>query len=47
MTFFCTSKAGIGPGAERLSEWMKNEPFTQTKAVFDVPDEEMDQLFNS
>jgi aldehyde:ferredoxin oxidoreductase len=39
-------KAGIGPGADRLPDWMKSEPLPPTQAVFDVPDEEMDQLFN-
>jgi aldehyde:ferredoxin oxidoreductase len=39
-------KAGIGPGADRLPEWMKNEPLAPTNAVFDVPDKEIDELFN-
>jgi len=39
-------KAGIGPGADRLPDWMKTEPLPPTNARFDVPDEEMDQLFN-
>jgi aldehyde:ferredoxin oxidoreductase len=39
-------KAGIGPGADRLPEWMKTEPLVPTNAVFDVPDEEMGRVFN-
>ena len=39
-------KAGIGPGADRLPDWMRNEPLAPTNAVFDVPQEEIDQLFN-
>jgi hypothetical protein len=29
-----------------LPEWMKNEPLAPTNAVFDVPDQEIDGLFN-
>ena len=39
-------KAGIGPGADRLPDWMRTEPLPPTQAVFDVPQEEMDQLFD-
>ena len=39
-------KAGIGPGADRLPEWMKTETLAPTNAVFDVPDQEIDELFN-
>ena len=39
-------KAGIGPGADRLPDWMRKEPLSPTNAVFDVPQEEIDQFFN-
>ena len=39
-------KAGIGPGADRLPDWMRTEPLAPTHAVFDVPQEEIDHLFN-
>ncbi|OGP87367.1 MAG: hypothetical protein A2156_09345 [Deltaproteobacteria bacterium RBG_16_48_10] len=39
-------KAGIGPSADRLPDWMKTEPLPPTNAVFDVPQEEIDDLFN-
>jgi len=39
-------KAGIGPGADRMPDWMKTELLAPTNAVFDVPDEELDGLFN-
>ena len=39
-------KAGIGPGADRLPDWMKTEPLPPTNAVFDVSQEEIDNLFN-
>jgi aldehyde:ferredoxin oxidoreductase len=39
-------KAGIGPGADRLPEWMRTESLPPTNAVFDVPQEEIDNLFN-
>ena len=38
-------KAGIGPAADRLPDWMRTEPLAPTNAVFDVPQEEMDKLF--
>ena len=39
-------KAGIGPGADRVPDWMKCEPLAPTNALFDVPQEEIDQFFN-
>jgi aldehyde:ferredoxin oxidoreductase len=39
-------KAGIGPGADRLPEWMTKEPLAPTNAVFDVPQEDLDSVFN-
>lgn len=39
-------KAGIGPGADRLPEWMRKEALAPTNAVFDVPQAEMDELAN-
>ncbi len=39
-------KAGIGPEADRLPDWMLTEPLPPTNAVFDVPQEEIDQLFD-
>jgi aldehyde:ferredoxin oxidoreductase len=39
-------KAGIGPSADRLPDWMRTEPFPPTNAVFDVPQEEIDGFFN-
>ncbi len=39
-------KAGIGPAADRLPDWMRTEPLAPTNAVFDVPQEEMDTIFN-
>ncbi len=39
-------RAGIGPGADGLPEWMRKEPLPPTNAVFDVPQEEIETLFN-
>jgi aldehyde:ferredoxin oxidoreductase len=39
-------KAGIGPGEDGLPEWMGKEPLPPTNAVFDVPQEEIDDFFN-
>ncbi|MBT8362381.1 MAG: aldehyde ferredoxin oxidoreductase C-terminal domain-containing protein, partial [Deltaproteobacteria bacterium] len=39
-------KAGIGSEADRLPDWMRTDPLPPTNAVFDVPQEEIDQLFN-
>ena len=39
-------KAGIGPGADGIPEWMRREPLPPTNAVFDVPQEDLDAVFN-
>jgi aldehyde:ferredoxin oxidoreductase len=39
-------KAGIGPSADRLPDWMRTEPLPPANAIFDVPQEEIDDLFN-
>ena len=39
-------KAGIGPETDGLPDWMKTDPLPPTDAVFDVRQEEIDQLFN-
>lgn len=40
------AKAGIGPGADRIPDWMRTEPLAPTNAVFDVPQEDIDGVFN-
>jgi aldehyde:ferredoxin oxidoreductase len=39
-------KAGIGPEADRLPEWMRREPLPPTNEVFDVPQEEINNFWN-
>jgi aldehyde:ferredoxin oxidoreductase len=39
-------KAGIGPEADRLPDWMRTEPLSPTNEVFDVPQEEIDDFWN-
>jgi aldehyde:ferredoxin oxidoreductase len=39
-------KAGIGPEADRLPDWMRNEPLPPVNEVFDVPQEEIDDFWN-
>lgn len=39
-------KAGIAPEADGLPDWMRKEPLPPTNAVFDVPQEEINKLFN-
>jgi aldehyde:ferredoxin oxidoreductase len=39
-------KAGIGPEADRLPDWMSKEPLPPTHAVFDVPEEDVQSVFN-
>jgi len=39
-------KAGIGPSADRLPDWMRTEPLPPTNSVFDVPQGEIDELFD-
>jgi aldehyde:ferredoxin oxidoreductase len=38
--------AGFGPADDRLPEWMTTEPLPPLNAVFDVPAEELDGVFN-
>ncbi len=38
--------AGFTSAHDRLPEWMTQEPLAPTNAVFDVPDEDLDGLFN-
>jgi aldehyde:ferredoxin oxidoreductase len=39
-------RAGFTPAHDRLPEWMRREPLPPHNAVFDVPDEELDGLFD-
>jgi len=39
-------KAGIGPEADRLPDWMRAEPLPPTNEVFDVPQDEIDDFWN-
>ena len=39
-------RAGFTAKDDRMPEWMRHEPLPPTNAVFDVPDEELDSLFN-
>jgi aldehyde:ferredoxin oxidoreductase len=39
-------RAGFTPADDRLPEWMRREPLPPHQVVFDVPEEELDQLFN-
>jgi len=39
-------KAGFTEADDRLPEWMTREPLTPTNAVFDVPDQDLDSIFN-
>jgi len=38
--------AGFTTADDRIPEWMTREPLAPTNAVFDVPEEELDDLFN-
>jgi aldehyde:ferredoxin oxidoreductase len=38
--------AGFGPEDDRLPEWMTIEPVPPHNTVFDVPDGELDSLFD-
>jgi len=38
-------RAGFTPEDDRLPEWMTKEPVAPHNAVFDVPDEELDRIF--
>ena len=37
---------GIGPAADRLPDWMSTEPLPPTNAVFDVPQKDIDAVFD-
>jgi aldehyde:ferredoxin oxidoreductase len=39
-------KAGIGPAADRLPDWMRREQLSPTNEKFDVPQKEIDEIFN-
>jgi aldehyde:ferredoxin oxidoreductase len=39
-------RAGFTAADDRLPEWMTQEPVPPHEAIFDVPDEELDSLFN-
>jgi aldehyde:ferredoxin oxidoreductase len=39
-------RAGFTKAHDRLPEWMTREPVAPTNAVFDVPDEEIDTIFD-
>jgi len=39
-------RAGIGPEADRLPDWMTTEPLPPTNEVFDVAQEEIDDFWN-
>ncbi len=39
-------RAGIGPEADRLPDWMTKEPLPPTNEVFDVPQKEIDDFWN-
>ena len=40
------NRAGFTPEDDRLPKWMTEEPLPPMNAVFDVPDEELDNLIN-
>lgn len=40
------SGAGFSAKDDRIPEWMTEEPLSPTNAVFDVPEEDLDSLFN-
>lgn len=39
-------RAGFTPADDRLPEWMTREPLAPHQAVFDVPEEDLDGVFN-
>jgi aldehyde:ferredoxin oxidoreductase len=39
-------RAGFTAADDRLPKWMEREALPPTGAVFDVPDEELDGVFN-
>lgn len=38
-------RAGLGPETDRIPEWMREVPLAPHETVFDVPQEEMDQIW--
>ncbi|MFO7171950.1 MAG: aldehyde ferredoxin oxidoreductase C-terminal domain-containing protein [Bacillota bacterium] len=38
-------RAGLGPETDRLPEWMRTEPLPPHQSVFDVPEEELDRIW--
>lgn len=38
--------AGLGPADDRIPEWMTEEPLPPHNAVFDVPNEDLDEVFD-
>jgi aldehyde:ferredoxin oxidoreductase len=38
--------AGFGPEDDRLPEWMTTEPLPPHNTVFDIPNEDLDQVFD-
>lgn len=39
--------AGLGPATDRIPEWMRKTPLPPHGAVFDVPDEELDRIWET
>lgn len=39
--------AGLGPATDRIPEWMRTTPLPPHQAVFDVADEELDQIWET
>jgi aldehyde:ferredoxin oxidoreductase len=39
-------RAGFTQANDRLPEWMTREPLPPHNTVFDVPDEELDKIFD-
>jgi aldehyde:ferredoxin oxidoreductase len=40
-------RAGFTKADDRIPEWMTREPLPPHNTVFDVPDDEMDRIFDS
>jgi aldehyde:ferredoxin oxidoreductase len=39
-------RAGFTAKDDRIPEWMTREPIPETGAVFDVPEEDLDHIFD-
>ena len=39
-------RAGFGPAQDRLPEWMTRQPLPPLNAVFDVPEDDLDHIFD-